>query len=302
MTTPIAHQAHATRIGLLPPGHFSTAYDWTHDRDGNVSPVLHARFNWFDSFDGYAKPFEWGDTAQCTTALNEVTGWLLASASGLPCAEQAFFIQLPLAKLPPYTGQAPLPRPDANGHVLCFVTRAVSNTAVRGISNTEMLATEQSQWAFNDQTIAFDEGAGNSDRHVFNLLRRAPKDYVLIDHGYLLRTLGANYPCHWDGDALEGMAGSHFDNLLHHNTYHALGRNSPTVCQDGCNQAMAFAHTLHTALQKSTFEISFWCSKLLPGTSARWLHFLHTRMKQPQMAELLHRRFGTIAFHARATS
>lgn len=185
------------------------------------------------------------------------------------------------------------------GNVLCFGTEAVSNTAVRGLHATQMLAAEQSQWPFNDQAIAFDEGAGNPDRHIFNLVRRAARDYVLIDHGYLLRTLGAEYPLHWAPGVLESMVGSNFENKLHYNTYPVMGRNSPTVCQQGCARGMLFADVLDAALRRSMFEVSFWCSKLLPGTSARWLHFLSARMKQEQMAELLHRRFGTIALHAR---
>lgn len=301
MSPPITYQARATRIELLQADQFRNAYDWTHDVQGNVSPVLHARFLGEHEFDGYVKPFEWGNIAQCTTTLNEVTGWLLAQASGLPCAPRAFFIQLPLAQLPPYTGPAPLPKPDANGNVLCFGTEAVANTAVRALHTTQMLATEQSQWPFNDQTIAFDEGAGNSDRHIFNLVRRAARDYVLIDHGYLLRTLGAAYPSHWGNSTLEGMVGSTFDNHLHYNTYPLMGRNSPTVCQEGCTKGLHFADTLNKALRHSLFEVSFWCSKLMPGTSERWLQFLNARMKREQMAELLHRRFGTIALHARTT-
>ena len=125
---------------------------------------------------------------------------------------------------------------------------------------------------------------------------------MLIDHGYLLRTVGAEYPIHWDSSTLEGMIGSNFDNHLHYNTYPMLGRNSPTICQDGCTRGLHFVDTLNTALRHSLFEVSFWCSKLLPGTSERWLQFLNARMKREQMAELLHRRFGTIALYARTTA
>lgn len=302
MSHAIAYQPNAMRVELLKPESFVTAYDWTHDQQGNATPVLHARFTTDDGeFDAYAKPFEWGSREQSTIMLNEVTGWLLAKASGLPCAERAFFIQLPRARLPAYPGTAPLPPPDSHGFMLCFATQAVGNTAVRGLHNTQLLATEQSEWPHNDHTIAFDEGAGNPDRHVYNLVRRAPRDYVLIDHGYLLRILGAAYPTHWAPGALEGMATQAFHNVLHRNTYTVMGRNSPAACMEGCNRGLQFASTLRTALQCSMFEISFWCSRLLPGTSARWLHFLHTRMEQEPMAELLHQRFGLIPLHARTT-
>lgn len=302
MNHAMTYQPHAMRVELLKPEQFLTAYDWTHDSQGNATPVLHARFATDDGeFDGYAKRFEWGHLEQSTVTLNEVTGWLLAKASGLPCAQRAFFIQLPAARLPTYPGAAPLPPPDAHGYLLCFATQAVSNTAVRGLHSTQMLAQEQSEWPHNDHAIAFDEGACNPDRHVFNLVRRAPRDYVLIDHGYLLRMLDRAYPAHWGSGALEGMTTHAFPNVLHSNTYPAMGRNSPAACMDGCSRGLQFADTLRVAMQRSMFEISFWCSRLLPGTSARWLHFLHTRLNRAPMAELLHKRFGIIPFHAHTT-
>lgn len=295
MTTPIAHQPGAMSVELFHPGQFITPHGWTHDRDGNCSPVLHARFDGADgAFDGYAKPFDWNDKAQATMVLNEVTGWLLAHASRLPCPQRAFFIQLPLAKLPPYTGPEPLPPADANGHVLCFVSQAAANTAIRGLYPTQLLLQEQIAWPRCNDTIAFDEGLGNADRHLFNLVRRGPGDFVLIDHGYLLRDPDAPYPAHWGAGAIEAMPPRAFDNLLHHNAYRVSNRNAPGVCMDGCAHGMQFGGALRAALQQSMFEISFWCSRLLPGTSARWLRFLYDRAQHAQLSDLLHKRYGLI--------
>ncbi|MGP1693210.1 MAG: hypothetical protein ACTS6O_11955, partial [Giesbergeria sp.] len=218
------------------------------------------------------------------------------------CAERAFFAQVPLAHLPAYPDAAALPRPDAHGYVLCFATQAIGNTAVRGLHSTELLATEQSRWAHADATIAFDEGACNSDRHVFNLVRRAANDYVLIDHGYLLRTVGdPHYPAYWADGAIEGLTAHAFSNVLHRNSYPAIGRNAPGVCLDGCGRSLVFCQKLRHALHHSLFEIAYWSSLLRPGCSARWLHFLRSRMEQGQMAELLHKRFGLVHFHDHPT-
>ena len=298
MTTPIAYQAATMAVELYTPAQLVAHYNWTHDRHGNVNPVLHARFTAADGeFDGYAKPFDWNDLAQATTILNEVTGWLLARASGLPCAARAFFIQLAAADLPRYTGAHPLPAPDAQGFVICFATQAVNNTAIKGLYLTDLLAKEQSEWGHCDQTSPFDEALANTDRHVFNLLRRGSGDFVLIDHGNLLRDMRLPYPLHWQADAIEAMTDKPFANVLHTNTYPLFGRTAPGVCAAGCSQGLTFSAKIHQSVQRTLFEVSFWCSRLLPGTSERWLRFLHQRTHKEPMSELLHKRFGLIPIH-----
>lgn len=295
MSSPITHQPGAMAVELFHAGQFVTPHGWTYDSEGNCSPVLHARFTDADGeFDGFAKPFDWHDTAQATVVLNEVTGWLLARASGLPCPQRAFFIQLPHTALPTYNGPVSLPQADGTGHVLCFVSQAAANTAVKGLFPTQQLLREQIQWPRCNDTIAFDEGLGNSDRHLYNLVRRGANDFVLIDHGYLLHNPLAPYPTHWNMGGIETMATQPFDNKLHHNTYPASNRNAPATCANGCQQGLAFGAALRTALQRSRFEIAFWCSKLLPGTSARWLRFLYDRTHHAQLGDLLYRRYGLI--------
>lgn len=301
MSVPIAYQT-AMAVELYEPQQFITHYDWTYSYQGNISPVLHARFMSPEGeFDGYAKPFDWNDAEQATVVLNEISGWLLAKACGLPCPPKAFFIQLPVNSLPSYNGPQPLPQPDPNGYVICFATQAVANTAVRGIYPTELLVKEQSEWPLCDKTIAFDEAIANTDRHLFNLLRRSEGDFVLIDHGFLLRDANIPYPIHWDSGMLEAMTEESFENLLHKNTYPLFGRSSPAVCVNGLTQGTGFSDKIHQAAKSVLFEIAFWCSKLLPGTSARWLRFLTQRTRQDLMSTLLHQRFGLIPIHVPAT-
>lgn len=295
MTATITYQPGAMAVELYEQSQFVTSHGWAHDRHGNCTPVLHARFGGEGAdFDGFAKPFDQSDPEQATVVLNEVTGWLLARTSGLPCPQRAFFIQLPAAALPAYDGPAALPQPDGNGQLVCFATQAASNTAIRGIYDTPLLVKEQSEWVHCNSTIAFDEGIANTDRHAYNLVRRGPGDFMLIDHGYLLRDPRGPYPLHWDSGILEAMTPHAFDNLLHHNAYLAMGRTSPKACATGCEHGLAYGAALRAAVQRSMFEISFWASKLLPGTSARWLRFLYDRAHQARLADLLHRRYGLI--------
>ncbi|MDR0273851.1 MAG: hypothetical protein LBI48_00605 [Burkholderiaceae bacterium] len=295
MMAPIAYQSKHMAVKLFRPEQFITPYDWTHGRDGNVNPVLHARFCSEEGlFDGYAKPFSYGDEIQSTFILNEVTGWLLARASGLPVPERAFFTQINCPELPPYTGPTSLPTPDAHGRILCFVTQAVSNTAARGVFNTGDLVAEQSAWPRCDDTIAFDEAVANPDRHCFNLVRRAQRDFVLIDHGLLLHRKGQPYPDYWADGQLENLASEQFQNLLHQNAYLSQQRTSPSVSCPALDNCVKFIDSAQLEMQRTLFEISYWCSQLLPGRSARWLHFLYSRQQPDQIRPLLTKRFGLL--------
>jgi hypothetical protein len=262
--------------------------------------VLHARFDTPQGpLDGFAKPFTMGDETQATQTLNEVTGWLVARACGLPVPKRAFFAALKLSELPAYSGPRPLPVADQDGCVVCFVTQAVANTAQRSLFNTKALVLEQSRWAHCNDTIAFDEGLANADRHSFNLMRSAENDFVLIDHGQLLfDPCQPRYPMHWPAGEIEARTLQPFANLLHQNTYPYLGRNARSACQQGADASMAFGLKMAKAMQRVFFELAFWCSKLLPGKSARWLEFLYTRNSQRHMQQLLQTRYGLFNIHA----
>ncbi|RRD43517.1 hypothetical protein EII18_02940 [Comamonadaceae bacterium OH3737_COT-264] len=294
MCEPIAYQRDHFAIGILPAESFVTAYEWTHGRHGNVTPVIHARFVDSDGteFDAYAKPFAHNSEYDTTLALNEATGWLLARACGLPVPDRAFFTTLALEELPVYTGCAPLPC-DSQGRMLCFATQDIGPTAVRGLFSEDSLIQEQANWSRCNDTIAFDEAIANPDRHLFNLLRRRCNDFVLIDHGFLLRQ-HETYPEHWKPGALAQMVATPLDNLLHLNTYICQSRTAPAICMSAYQACEAFMQQQRPQMQRALFEISFWCSKLLPGRSAQWLRFLYDRFEPAQVALLLQKRFGLL--------
>lgn len=293
MSTSIAYQPQHFQVGLYQPDQFITPYNWTNSQDGNVSPVLRAQFQALDgsAFDGFAKPFFLQNEPEAITTLNEVTGWLLAKNYGLPCAERAFFIPIALNEMPVFThGQ--LPPAESNGYLMCFVTEAISSTAVRGIYDTDALVREQADWSYADHTIAFDEAIANPDRHAFNLLRKGANDFYLIDHGFL----GCDEhrpPVHALPESSD-FAELDFANLLHRNSYLALNRNSPKVTSEGCRNGLQFTHIMQEGFKRSAFELAFWCSRLLPGRSAKWLNFLYSRSRTHLMSELLHKRFGIL--------
>ncbi len=297
---PIAYQAQHFAVQLWQPQQFVTAHEWTHGRDGNVNPVLHARFATPEGslVDAYAKPFNPASLHDSTVALNEATGWILARACGLPVPERAFFTALHVSELPLYdNGSSPLPPADQNGRVLAFATQAVGNTAVRGFFDLDALLKEQRQWERCDDTIAFDEALANPDRHAYNLIRRGPRDFVLIDHGFLLRQNTSSYPEHWQDGALERMVSTSVDNRLHISAYLQLSRTALDLCMEACEACEQFMHSHNLQLHQAFFEISYWCSKLLPGRSAQWLNFLHNRVTAANLSQLLQRRFGLLPLH-----
>ncbi len=296
MSPPIAYQPRKMAIELYQPGQFITSHDWTHGRDGNINPVLHGQFSTEagEYFDGYAKPFAIQDPREATIMLNEVTGWLVARACGLPVPQRAFFIPLSLEELPAYAGASSLPASDANGKVLSFVTQSVANTAIRAVYDSNLLLKEQSEWSMCNETIAFDEGVANADRHPFNLLRKAAGDFVLIDHGFLLHHEDMPYPPHWDVDFLSQNAGHSFRNVLHHNAYICLSRTSPSVSATAFSASEVFAAKMEAAVRSVMFEMAFWSSKLLPGKSANWLQFLYSRIQRAQLSALMAKRFGVL--------
>lgn len=283
------------QVGRLRADQFDTPFEWQHDSQLNVNPVIHARFTWSDgsSVEAFAKPFDVISERERVIALNEVTGWLLAKACGLPVAEKAFFAQIAAHELPAYNGTNPLPAPDKSGYLLCFCTQSISNTNARGIVPTEALVNEQAAWKHCDSTIGFDEFTANTDRHCNNLIRRGASDFVLIDHGYLLRRTVAPIPC-WTSQELPSLVTSSLPNVMHGNTYIYAGRSSQAITQGGYEASSQFVGNSDSRIRSTFHEISYWCSKLLPGASAEWLNFLYSRSQPGVLSALLRKRFGVL--------
>ena len=260
------------------------------DAQGNACPVLHCRFDLAGAgpTDVYAKLVDAATQQGTIMCLNEISGWLLARSSGLPVAESAFLAYIKASELPPFHAGA-LPATLANGTYLFFCSQEISRTQATGIIETDELLEEQAHWPHAHSTIALDECTGNADRHLGNLVRKAHRDFALIDHGRLL--FRGIEPC-WQGDELAGLLDHTFDNLLHYNLYHCRNINSPAARTKGFTQCSDSAVHQAQDMRSVFFEISFWCSKLSPGSSAQWLDFLHQRMHRANV--FLTQRFGLL--------
>ncbi|MDN8615496.1 hypothetical protein [Variovorax ginsengisoli] len=278
-------------IQLLGPEDFVTPYGWTNDQQGNACPVLHGRFDIPSRgiVDCYAKAFDPDEMASSVMCLNEITGWLLGQAYGLPVAECAFVARISASELPPYAGSSPLPTPCADGTIFFFCTQEITRSQVRAILPTLELVAEQARWSHSHATIALDECIANADRHLNNLIRRSVEDFALIDHGRLL--FRGSEPC-WVPDQLESLSGVEVANILHYNTYKARGVFGPAETSNGYRLARDSADRHGQNINKAFYEISLWCAQLIPGVSAHWLRFLHRR--QQAADDLLSRRFAVL--------
>ena len=284
------HQPSHFLIGVAASDSFITSYRWANDDQGSVCPVLHCQFELHGKgpTDVYAKAIDLTTKQGVVMCINEISGWLLARAGHLPVAAAAFLANIRSNELPAFK-HGNLPPEQPGGQRLFFCTQEISRTQATALVSTEALMTEQAHWPYVHDAIALDEYTGNSDRHVNNLVRKAHQDFALIDHGRLLyRDIE---PC-WHGDELEGLLDHGFANVIHHNMYLYGNISSSDARTEGCKRCSDSA--LHQAqnMRAVFFEISYWCSKLLPGTSAQWLHFLNERMHR--VDSLLCKRFGIL--------
>lgn len=278
------------QLGLVPPSDFITPYHWMNDAERNACPVLHCRFDPAGAgpTDVYAKLVDAATAQGAIMCLNEISGWLLARSCGLPVAPSAFLAYIKASELPPFHASA-LPPALADGTYLFFCTQEISRAQATGIVANDELLEEQAHWPHAHGAMALDEYTGNADRHLHNLVRKARRDFALIDHGRLLYRSAE--PC-WHADELESLLSHAFDNLLHHHLYHCRNINSPAARTKGFNACSDSAAQQAQNMRSVFYEISFWCSKLSPGSSAQWLNFLHQRMHRA--TTLLTQRFGLL--------
>jgi hypothetical protein len=287
------------RVGLAVPGSFITSYGWTNDTEASACPVLHCQFDLpsTGTVDAYAKVIDVTTQQGVIMCLNEISGWLLARAGGLPVAESAFLAYIRTDELPAFA-YGTLPAEQAGGVRLFFCTQAISRAQATGLVRTEALIAEQTQWPHMHGTLALDEYTGNSDRHTGNMVRKSAGEFVLIDHGRLLfrnpaepGAPKAHDPC-WEVSELTNLLEHAFKNILHHNIYLYGNISSAAARTDAFKKCAESALEQAQNMRSVFFEIAYWCSKLSPGASAQWLEFLNERMSR--INDLLSKRFGLL--------
>ncbi len=184
-------------IQLLKPNEYRNFKGWITDVD-NANPVFVASFKHpleYKPIDMYAKIYSLSGTDRCI--FNEILGYLMANALGLPQPKHACIALIPTDKLSRNIEGGVLTS-SLNKEVFqrevfpVFCTSKIdkSETAFQYSERTDAMVSELAKWPDIGKAIAVDNTIANIDRHTNNLLRTGLNRYYLIDNGSLVNGQG----------------------------------------------------------------------------------------------------------------
>lgn len=133
--------AEGLQIAVLAADALRDAYNWTSGQQGNVEAVAYASFSHPSAgvIDAYAKFYH----PESRGMVNEITGWLLGKACGLPVPSVAFVALVPLDRLPkPLEGIAMLAEQTGHTTFPAFCTQDSNPYGVPPIADTQSLIDE----------------------------------------------------------------------------------------------------------------------------------------------------------------
>lgn len=192
--------------------------------------------------------------------FNEILGYLLTKAEGLPVAPKAGIIILPEEL------KKEIAFPVAP---VAFLTSKVNGNSPSSFYNIgqliqfESLCTVIDAWEKLPQTIAFDEWVANQDRNLGNLIIDANFAVTLIDH--------SNMPVDlvWTASMLD-------DEIEPRNVLSDFFRKAPNLPQK--MEIIRGANNQTSSLNLVREEIIFWADRLLDKDQhEKLLHFLEYR-------------------------
>jgi len=194
--------------------------------------------------------------------FNEVIGYLIAKAIGLPVANEAAVIKIPSETLK----FAELESNTANLYEWAWAVSEVPGVSPKvhfkfrnSIGLTKALIKDVQKWSDLHGTVAFDDFVFNTDRNLENFLRIGKSKYVLIDHGNLL----GGKPIWAINDLFSLLRQSTFNlyGLCHNKLSARAWDNNIPDCdqQKVLDSCMKHDFTVRTY----SSEIEFWCGALL---------------------------------------
>lgn len=220
--------------------------------------------------------------------VNEITGWLISKALGIPQPEHAYLVQVPLANLPlPKAPWLKAVRKEAK-HYWAFATiKMPAQSAALKFDGRSipLLLDDIRKWDALPNAVALDEHIANTDRHLNNLLRLGSGNYALIDNGRLAVEGGET---NWARIDLE--AGRHYTNQLSSTWLGPDCRNNKDA-----GYALTAADSHPNALASVQDELHEWWERLIPDPADRaaFSHFVGERSRI--LSTLLKTRFHLIA-------
>lgn len=223
----------------------------------------------------------------CRHLINEAVGWLLARACGLPVPPVAGYMLLEAEQL--LDAHPDLDKHAASGGALAWVCSTEPATVLRLTrSEAEQLVLDEiREWAHAPGTAALDEWIANADRHAGNLLRRAPKDFVLIDHDNALT--GA----HWLDDWLEMLSSNDFDNLLIRHIEASICRSSDAF-KAIANGMLYRSEAFPAALSETLDEVRHWVDMLVDTPEGQWSAAAFLKYRSENIGPSIRRRYDLL--------
>lgn len=201
--------------------------------------------------------------------INEITGFLLAHANGLPQPQKAAVIQLPIEIIPPEE----LNKFDViENTILGWATEECGITPNTYLKVNDVIKYNQSlemlkSWTFFPRLLAFDDWVANQDRNTGNITIKGNKDFHLIDHG--------NVPVseNWNIDDL--IVDKHYNNKLLDGLYE---KNYPLPLSSSMiNESKEHCH----AFEHIKNELNKWWQVLLDEDSYQnIMNFINIRSQR----------------------
>lgn len=257
-------------IQLLKPSDYRNFKCWVTDVN-NVNPVFVSSFKHpseVKPIDMYAKIYSLRGTDR--SIFNEILGYLMAHALGIPQPKHACIALVPTERL----------RKDMVGSALnsslsdevfqnevfpVFCTSKIdkSKTAFQYNDLVEAIASELPKWPDMGKAVAVDNTIANIDRHVNNLVRTGVSKYHLIDNGILVSGNGWQPSDLNPNEAFVNKLLMISEKLMTPVQAAKIKGNAITACDDHAD-----------ALNNINTELRYWISNLYKQTQSDYNNFM----------------------------
>lgn len=284
----VAHRLTASdrKIQKLPDVAYLSFNEWVSDEDHHVNLVHIANIHHptYGRMEVCAKMFPLQGEGH-RGLINEITGWLMAHAMGIPQPPVAFLANVPLDKIKPLRGWLKgQPKTRKTWPAFCTQRMNARNAALCFDSSQSLLLHQEvMQWADCPATVALDEHLANSDRHLNNLLRLGPKRFMAIDHDRLANMPGTR---DWLAERL--------DATVHHANQLSAKLWSHNPPRGSASEMLEHASHQSGKLNDIRQELHYWAHMLLGNEAERkaWTGFIEKRADLLEW--LLQKRFGLL--------
>lgn len=276
-------------IRVLGPESYRGMLHWVDAGDGHLSDVHVARYavEQNTTVEAYSKIYPYQDGLN-RGMVNEVTGYLICHALGIPQPRRAFLAYVPLrvictAESSPFIRQLA----ETREFYPAFCTeRLDGKSAAYQLPDTAFpgLIADVKAWEKLPATMAADDQMANVDRHLNNLIRTGKKSFAVIDNG-ILAAPTHNGIHHWKAEHLD--AWGLFRNRLCEHIYEYQPPNR-TI-----SATLDHANKSPEAVDAVVDELKFWWSQLLTDDDYQsFMDFILQRTSQIEV--LLRRRYNRL--------